>query len=88
MGTIGILGIAVPAGIWFAGETGISLAFIGAAVLFQPLFVFRLKLIQCGMKANTEAVIDSFGKNEQVKKVFGTFLSGWPGWCWPGLLTR
>jgi hypothetical protein len=28
------------------------------------------KLIQRAMKADTDAVIDMFGKNEQVKKVF------------------
>lgn len=66
--------IAVPAGIWFAGLTEISLAFIGAAVLFLPLFVFMPKLIQRGMKADTDAVIDAFGKNEQVKKVFWTMF--------------
>ena len=60
--------VALPAGIWFAGKTDISLAFIGAAVLFIPLFVFMPKLIQCAMKA--DAVIDAFRKNEQVKKVF------------------
>jgi hypothetical protein len=38
--------IAVPAGIWFAGKTGISFAFIGAAILFLPLFVFLQKLMQ------------------------------------------
>jgi hypothetical protein len=62
--------IAVPAGIWFASRTEISLAFIAAAVLFLPLFVFLPKLIQRGMKADTDAAIDAFGKNEQVKKVF------------------
>ena len=48
VGMAGILAgsIAVPAGIWFAGQTEISLAFIGAAVLFLPLFVFMPKLIQ------------------------------------------
>jgi len=66
--------IAVPAGIWFAGQTEISLAFIGAAVFFLPLFVFMPKLIQRGMKADTDAVIDAFGKNEQVKKVFWTLF--------------
>jgi len=45
----------------------LSLAFIGAAVLFLPLFVFLPKLIQRGMKADTDAAIDAFGKNEQVK---------------------
>jgi hypothetical protein len=62
--------IAVPAGIWFAGRTELSLSFIGAAVLFLPLFVFLPKLIKRGMKADTDAAIDAFGKNEQVKKVF------------------
>ena len=62
--------IAAPAGIWFAGQTEISLAFIGAAVLFLPLFVFMPKLIQHGMKTDAEAAINAFGKNRQVKKVF------------------
>jgi hypothetical protein len=71
--------IAVPAGIWFAGQTEISLAFIGAAVLFLPLFVFMPKLIQRGMRADTDAVIDAFGKNEQVKKVFWTLFVAMAG---------
>jgi hypothetical protein len=32
--------------------------------LFLPLFVFISKLIQCAMKADADAVIDAFGKNE------------------------
>ena len=71
--------IAVPAGIWFAGQTEISLAFIGAAVLFLPLFVFMPKLIQWGMKADTDAVIEAFGKNEQVKKAFWTLFVAMAG---------
>jgi len=71
--------IAVPAGIWFAGKTEISLAFIGAAVLFLPLFVFMPKLVQCAMKADADAVIDAFGKNEQVKKVFWTLFVAMAG---------
>ena len=70
---------AVPAGIWFAGQTEISLAFIGAAVLFLPLFVFMPKLIQRGMKTDTDAVIDAFGKNEQIKKVFWTLFVAMAG---------
>ncbi len=74
-GEVGMAGmlagsIAIPAGTWFAGQTEISLAFIGAAILFFPLFVFMPKLMQWGMKADTDAVIEAFGKNEQVKKVF------------------
>ena len=63
-------GIAVPAGIFLAGLAEITLAFIGAAVLFLPLFVFMPKLIQCAMKADANVVIETFGKNELVKKLF------------------
>jgi hypothetical protein len=81
-GEVGMAGmlagsIAVPAGIWFAGQTEISLAFIGAAVMFLPLFVFMPKVIQRGMKA--DAVIDTFGKNEKVKKVFWTLFVAMAG---------
>ncbi|MDD1690362.1 MAG: hypothetical protein LUQ66_06845 [Methanoregula sp.] len=62
--------IAVPAGVWFAGRTELPLAFIGASVLFLPLFVFVPRLIRYAMKADTDAVLDAFGKNEQTKKVF------------------
>ena len=81
VGTAGILAgsIAVPAGTWFAGQTEISLAFIGAAVLFLPLFVFLPKLVQQGMKADTDAVIIAFGKNEQVKKVFWSLFIAMAG---------
>jgi hypothetical protein len=81
VGMAGILAgsIAVPAGIWFGGQTEVSLACIGAAVLFLPLFVFMPKLIQHGMKADTEAAINAFGKNEQVKKVFWTLFVAMAG---------
>ncbi|HUU75702.1 MAG TPA: hypothetical protein VMW63_06385 [Methanoregulaceae archaeon] len=71
--------IAIPAGIFLAGRAEISLAFIGAAVLFLPLFVFMPKLMQQAMKADTEAVINAFGKNEQVKKVFWTLFVAMAG---------
>jgi hypothetical protein len=61
---------AVPLGIFMAGRTEISLAFIGTVVLFLPLFVFLPKLIRRGMRVDMDAAIDAFGKNEQVKKVF------------------
>jgi hypothetical protein len=70
---------AVPVGIFFAGQTEISLAFIGAAVLFLPLFVFMPKLVQCAMKSDAEAVIEAFGKNEQIKKVFWTLFVAMAG---------
>ena len=62
--------IAVPVGFWFAAIAPLPLAFIGAAVLFLPVFVFLPKLIRYAMKADTDAVLGQFGKNEQVKKVF------------------
>ncbi len=65
---------AVPLGIFMAGRTELSLAFIGAAVLFLPLFVFLPKLIQRAMKVDTDAAIEAFGKNEQMKNVFWTFF--------------
>ena len=39
-------------------------------VLFLPLFVFLPKLIRRGMQADATAAIETFGKNEQVRKVF------------------
>ena len=71
--------IAVPLGIFMAGRTEITLGFIGAAVLFLPLFVFLPKLIQRAMKADVDVVIEAFGKNEQVKKVFWTFFISMAG---------
>jgi hypothetical protein len=62
----------IPFGIFLAGRAEVTLAFIGAAVLFLPLFVFLPKVIQRGMKVDPEVVIEAFGKNEQVKKVFWT----------------
>ena len=71
--------IAVPAGIWFAGLTVLPLAFIGAAVLFLPLFVFLPRLIRYAMKADTDAVLDAFGKNEHTKKVFWALFAATAG---------
>ena len=70
---------AVPAGIFLAGRTDISLAFAGAAVLFLPLFVFLPKLMQKAMLADTDAILDTFGKNEHVKKVFWAVFAGLAG---------
>jgi hypothetical protein len=70
---------AVPAGFYLAGRAEITLAFIGAAVIFLPLFVFLPKLIQRAMKADVDAVIETFGKNEQVKKVFWTMFVSMAG---------
>ncbi len=70
---------AVPLGIFLAGRAEFTLAFIGAAVLFLPLFVFLPKLIQRAMKADADAIILAFGKNEQVKKVFWTLFVAMAG---------
>jgi hypothetical protein len=61
---------AVPAGVYLAGRAEITLAFIGAAVIFLPLFVFLPKVIRFCRRVDTDAVLDAFGKNEHVKKVF------------------
>jgi hypothetical protein len=70
---------AVPLGIFLAGRAEITLAFIGAAVLFLPLFIFLPKLMQEAMKADTDAAIEAFGKNEQVKRVFWTLFVAMAG---------
>ena len=70
---------AVPLGIFIAGRAEITLAFIGAAVLFLPLFVFLPKIIRLAMKADADSVIDAFGKNEQVKKVFWALFAAMAG---------
>ena len=70
---------AVPVGIFLAGRAEITLAFIGAAFLFLPLFVFLPKLMQQAMKADTDAAIEAFGKNEQVKRVFWTMFVAMAG---------
>ena len=61
---------AIPVGIFLAGRSEITLAFISAAVLFLPLFVFLPKLIQRGLHADVDIVIEAFGKNKHAKKVF------------------
>jgi hypothetical protein len=71
--------IAVPAGVWFAGLTALPLAFVGTAVLFLPLFVFLPRLIRSAMKADTDAVLEAFGKNEQIKKVFWVLFTAIAG---------
>jgi hypothetical protein len=70
---------AVPVGIFLAGRAEISLAVIGAAVLFLPLFVFLPKVIQRIMKVDVDVVIEAFGKNEQVKRVFWTLFVAMAG---------
>jgi hypothetical protein len=61
---------AVPSGYWLAGRTDPALAVIGAGVVFLPLFVFLPKVLRWAMRADVDAAIDAFGKNEHVRKVF------------------
>ena len=70
---------AIPFGIFLAGRAETTLAFIGAAVMFLPLFVFMPKMIRRGMKVDPEVLIEAFGKNEQVKKVFWTVFIAMAG---------
>ena len=70
---------AIPAGIFLTGRTEITLAFTGAAILFLPLFVFLPKLIRRAMKAEADATIAAFGKNEQIKKVFWALFAAMAG---------
>ncbi|MFA4861894.1 hypothetical protein [Methanoregula sp.] len=70
---------AVPAGIFLMSRAEITLAFLGAAVVFLPLFVFLPKLIRKAMKADAEMVIEAFGKNEQVRKVFWALFAAMAG---------
>ena len=70
---------AIPFGIFLAGRADLALAFIGAAVIFLPLFVFLPKLIQRAMKVDVDGVIETFGKNEQVKRVFWTLFVAMAG---------
>jgi zinc transporter ZupT len=69
----------VPLGIFLSQGTDITLAFIGAAMLFLPLFVFLPRIIRQGMRADTEAIFETFGKNEQVKKIFWTVFAAITG---------
>jgi len=66
---------AVPAGIFLTGISEITLAFTGGALVFLPLFVFLPKVVRWAMKADPDAVIDAFGKNEHVKRVFWTVFA-------------
>ena len=48
-------------------------------IVFMPLFVFLPKLIQRGMQADAHAVIEAFGKNEQVMKVIWALVIAMTG---------
>lgn len=62
--------VAAPVGSMLAATAGPALAFTATAVLFLPLFVFLPKLLKRALAADTGAVLDLFGKNEQVQRAF------------------
>lgn len=62
--------VGVQCEIFLARRSDLGLAFTGAATPYLPLFVFPHKLTQPVMKADPDAIIEAFGKNEQVEKVF------------------
>lgn len=63
---------AVPAGIFLDAKTGTAAAFTGTAMIFLLLFIFLPRMIRYAMKTDTETILEVFGKNEQVRKVFWT----------------
>jgi hypothetical protein len=62
--------VAAPVGWLLADKAGPALAFTATTVLFLPLFVFLPKLIKKATQADTDTVLELFGKNEQVKRAF------------------
>jgi hypothetical protein len=70
---------SIPAGLYLASRTELTLAFMGAAMIFLPLFVFLPGIIRQGMHVDTGVIIETLGKNEQVKKVFWTVFAAIAG---------
>ena len=62
--------LTVPLGMYLAEKSGSLLSFTIAALIFLLLFIFLPKLIRQGMMTDTGTIIQLFGKNEQIKKVF------------------
>ena len=48
-------------------------------IVFMPLFVFMPKLIQRGMQADAQAVVEAFGKNEHVMRVIWALVVAMTG---------
>jgi hypothetical protein len=47
--------------------------------VFLPLFVFLPKILRWAAKADVDAAIEAFGKNEHIKKVFWIFFASMAG---------
>ena len=66
---------AFPAGMYLPPGRG-PLAFTGAAMIFLLLFVFLPKILREAMQADPGEILETFGKNEHVRKVFwGVFTA-------------
>jgi hypothetical protein len=70
---------AMPAGIFLDMKTGTAAEFTGAAMIFLLLFIFLPRIIRLAMKTDTETILDVFGKNEQIRKVFWTVFAALAG---------
>ncbi|MFA6226827.1 MAG: hypothetical protein WC620_11820 [Methanoregula sp.] len=70
---------SITVGLCLAARTEITLAFMGAAMVFLPLFVFLPGIIRQGIHADMGAIIDTIGKNEQVRKVFWALFAAIAG---------
>jgi len=77
--TVLALVFSVPSGLFLAARTEPTLAVIGAALLFLLLFVFLPRFIRLGMRADTGTILETFGKNEQVRKIFWTLFAAIAG---------
>jgi hypothetical protein len=71
--------MAVPAGMYFVTITEAPLAVIGAAMIFLVLFIFLPKLLREAREVDAGAVIEAFGKNEHLRKIFWTLFLGLAG---------
>ena len=79
--------IAVPAGLWFATQADQPLAFIGAAVLFLPLFVFLGWSGTPRRSTPTPSLMHS-GRTSRSGKSSGPSSSPPPASCWYRSSTR
>ncbi|MDO9326545.1 MAG: hypothetical protein Q7T80_16465 [Methanoregula sp.] len=79
MATMRAIVFAARVGIFLVGRAEITLAFIGAAVLFLPRFVFLSIIMPRAMKVDEVAAIGEFVKNEQSERVFWTVFVAMAG---------
>jgi uncharacterized membrane protein YhaH (DUF805 family) len=61
---------SVPIGLLLDTRADTPTAFTGAAMVFLILFIFLPKLMRLVMETDTERILEVFGKNDQIRKVF------------------